>query len=518
MREQIEGFLEYLTTEKDCSENTTSAYRNDLTQFLDSITSNVQSWEQVDNQVLTAYVGYLQQQRYASSTIARKVAAVKSFFHFMLDTGHLGDDPTATLDSPKVQKRLPKILSPDQVELLLNEPVQMSDPKSLRDKAFLELLYATGMRVSELVALDTGDIELAKRIVHCISRASRQRALPLSEGAASAISVYLERGRPALLREHPRERAVFEPSRKAADAPGAVVDHQGPRPGCRLGRRSDAPYPAPLFCHSQAARWRQAARCTKALGSRQHLDHTDLYRSGPARRTLLNCVGAEMSTDTPRTRYAEQGTKMNANAFLPHHHLEQAASYVREHTQHRPTIGLILGSGLSPLADQIEQADIWPYESIPHFAATTVHGHTGRLVIGTLEGHTVLAMQGRFHFYEGHAIQQVTLPIRVMGLLGIDTLIVTNAAGGIAADYAPGDLMLIADHINFVGMAGHNPLIGPNDDDLGPRFPDMSQAYDPGAQANRSPGCARSKKSRFKKECMPAWPVPALRPRPRFAS
>lgn len=170
---------------------------------------------------------------------------------------------------------------------------------------------------------------------------------------------------------------------------------------------------------------------------------------------------------------------MNANAFLPRQHLEQAASYVREHTRHRPAVGLILGSGLSPLADQIEQADILPYASIPHFAAATVHGHTGRLVIGSLEQHVMLAMQGRFHYYEGHAIQQVTLPIRVMGLLGIHTLIVTNAAGGISAGYTPGDLMLIADHINLVGMAGHNPLIGPNDPDLGPRFPDMSQAYDP---------------------------------------
>ena len=170
---------------------------------------------------------------------------------------------------------------------------------------------------------------------------------------------------------------------------------------------------------------------------------------------------------------------MNENAFLPRHHFEQAASYVREHSRHRPTIGLVLGSGLSPLADQIEQADTLPYASIPNFAATTVHGHTGRLVIGTLEQHTVLAMQGRFHFYEGHTIQQITLPIRLMGLLGIDTLIVTNAAGGISADYTPGDLMLIADHINLVGMAGHSPLIGPNDPDFGPRFPDMSQAYDP---------------------------------------
>lgn len=208
MREQIESFLEYLTTDKECSENTTSAYRNDLTQFLDAISHQAQSWDQVNKHALASYVESLQQQRYASSTIARKVAAVKSFFHFMLDTGHLSDDPTATLDSPKVQKHLPKILSPDEVERLLNEPVQMSDPKSLRDKAFLELLYATGMRVSELVALDTDDIELPNGIVFCTSRANKQRTLPLSESVVHAINVYLERGRPALLRDT-QEDALF---------------------------------------------------------------------------------------------------------------------------------------------------------------------------------------------------------------------------------------------------------------------------------------------------------------------
>jgi purine-nucleoside phosphorylase len=170
---------------------------------------------------------------------------------------------------------------------------------------------------------------------------------------------------------------------------------------------------------------------------------------------------------------------MDDKAFLPRHQFEQAATYIRDRTRYQPKIGVILGSGLSPLADQIQQADIFPYSSIPHFATPTVHGHSGRLVIGTLEQHTVVAMQGRFHFYEGHGIQQVTLPVRVMRLLGIDTLIVTNAAGGISSSYAPGDLMLIADHINLVGMVGHNPLIGPNEADFGPRFPDMSQAYDP---------------------------------------
>ena len=160
----------------------------------------------------------------------------------------------------------------------------------------------------------------------------------------------------------------------------------------------------------------------------------------------------------------------------------ETAAYIRERTQLEPTIGLVLGSGLGSLADQLDQADVFPYEQLPHFARTTVHGHTGRLLVGKLEGQTVLVMQGRFHFYEGHTMQHVTFPIRVMGVLGIQTLIVTNAAGGIASQFTPGDLMLITDHINMVGMSGHNPLIGPNDPDLGPRFPDMSQAYDLGLQ------------------------------------
>jgi purine-nucleoside phosphorylase len=161
----------------------------------------------------------------------------------------------------------------------------------------------------------------------------------------------------------------------------------------------------------------------------------------------------------------------------------ETAAYIRERTQHKPAIGLILGSGLSSLAEQLDQADVFPYQQLPHFAQTTVHGHTGRLLIGLLEGQPIVVMQGRFHFYEGHSLQQVTFPIRVMGLLGIHTLIVTNAAGGLAKGFTPGELMLITDHINLVGLAGHNPLIGPNDPELGPRFPDMSQAYDLELQA-----------------------------------
>jgi len=159
--------------------------------------------------------------------------------------------------------------------------------------------------------------------------------------------------------------------------------------------------------------------------------------------------------------------------------LETAVAAIRARTQYRPKIGLILGSGLSGLADALEAADVIPYADIPHWPASTVVGHGGRLVIGQLQGQTVVVQQGRAHFYEGYTQAQVVFPVRVMHALGIQTLIVTNAAGGINRSYTPGDLMLIRDHLNFVGMAGFSPLRGPNDDRIGPRFPDMTQAYDP---------------------------------------
>ena len=157
---------------------------------------------------------------------------------------------------------------------------------------------------------------------------------------------------------------------------------------------------------------------------------------------------------------------------------DEIVGVIRGRTKYQPKIALILGSGLGSLADSLEKPDIIPFNDLPLWPASTVLGHAGRLLIGMLEGHCVLVMQGRIHLYEGYSMQQVTLPIRVMQRLGIEILIVTNAAGGVNPDFIPGDLMLITDHINFVGMAGFNPLIGPNIDELGPRFPDMSQAYD----------------------------------------
>ncbi|NDJ77653.1 MAG: purine-nucleoside phosphorylase [Chloroflexi bacterium] len=157
----------------------------------------------------------------------------------------------------------------------------------------------------------------------------------------------------------------------------------------------------------------------------------------------------------------------------------ETAHAIQHQTRHTPTIGLILGSGLGPLVDQIENSEVIPYDALPNWPSSTVLGHAGRLVIGELEGQTVLAMQGRLHFYEGYDMAQVTLPVRVMRLLGIDTLILTNAAGGINPDFSAGDIMVIEDHIFPPGMAGINPLFGPNLGMFGPRFPINTHVYNP---------------------------------------
>lgn len=155
--------------------------------------------------------------------------------------------------------------------------------------------------------------------------------------------------------------------------------------------------------------------------------------------------------------------------------IEKSAQFLKEKCSGKvPEVGLILGSGLGVLADEIEEPIKVPYDQIPEFPVSTVEGHAGQLVFGNLQGKFVVAMQGRFHFYEGYSLEKVTFPVRVMKELGVTKLIVTNAAGGINESFEPGDLMLISDHINNMGQ---NPLIGPNDSRLGARFPDMSEAY-----------------------------------------
>ncbi len=164
---------------------------------------------------------------------------------------------------------------------------------------------------------------------------------------------------------------------------------------------------------------------------------------------------------------------------VPLEHYQEAADAIRQRTTRQPTVGLILGSGLGTLVEEIANPDIIPYTEIPHWPRSTVQGHAGRLVIGELEGKTVLAMQGRSHFYEGYPMAVVTLPVRVMRLLGIDTLIVTNAAGGLNPNFRAGDIMVIEDHINLVAMAGNGPLLGPNLGVFGPRFSINTHIYNP---------------------------------------
>jgi integrase/recombinase XerD len=207
MKQQIDRFLQYLQVEKRYSENTHSAYQNDLTQFLGFASAGVDSWDQVGESVLLSYVDSLKQE-YAPSTVARKVAAIKSFFHFMAEKGYLEGDPTVMLDSPRVDKNPPRILSPEDVEALLDRPAQSSDAKSLRDKAFLELLYTSGMRVSELISLDVADVDLEQNTIDCASNPRNRRTLPLSERAKAALCIYLEKGRPELLRDR-KEGALF---------------------------------------------------------------------------------------------------------------------------------------------------------------------------------------------------------------------------------------------------------------------------------------------------------------------
>ncbi len=155
--------------------------------------------------------------------------------------------------------------------------------------------------------------------------------------------------------------------------------------------------------------------------------------------------------------------------------INEAAAYIQSKTDIKPEVGIILGTGLGGLVKEIEVIDEIPYENIPHFPVSTVESHKGKLIFGKLGGKNVMAMQGRFHYYEGYTMQEVTFPVRVMKILGISRLFVSNASGGVNPDYEVGEIMIVNDHINL--MPAH-PLIGKNIDELGPRFPDMSDAYD----------------------------------------
>lgn len=210
MKEQIQEFLKFLAVDKGYSENTQAAYRNDLSQFYAYVEPRVSAWDKVDQNTILDYIMFMKaEQEYASSTVARKVAAIKSFFHYLADRGVIEDDPTATLDSPKVRKRLPKAISQDDMERLLGEPARKDTPKALRDRALLEVLYATGLRVTELVSLNVEDVNLASETVRVIHpKNNRDRLVPVHRRALEPLRNYLEGGRVQLLRD-PEEHALF---------------------------------------------------------------------------------------------------------------------------------------------------------------------------------------------------------------------------------------------------------------------------------------------------------------------
>jgi len=164
--------------------------------------------------------------------------------------------------------------------------------------------------------------------------------------------------------------------------------------------------------------------------------------------------------------------------FLTIQDINKAVEQVQKSSKQKPRVGIILGSGLGALAESVEGGDRVAYEDIPGWPVSSVKGHAGRLLLGTLEKQPVVVMQGRTHYYEGYDLPRLGLPVRVMQQLGIEILVITNAAGAVNPAYEPGDLMLLLDHLNMIGMGGQNPLRGPNLDELGPRFPDMSQVYD----------------------------------------
>jgi integrase/recombinase XerD len=199
MQPQIDEFLRFLRVEKGYSKHTIAAYRTDVTQFLTYLEGEAYtSWPSVGRRALLRYITHLQAQEYARATVARKIAAVKSFFHFLVADGVLKEDPAAAVPTPSVTRHLPHPLSPKQVASLLAQPAEVDGPRSLRDWALLELMYATGMRASEVIGLDVENVDLEAQTVRCLGKGNKERILPLYDHAVEVLRIYLTQGRPAL--------------------------------------------------------------------------------------------------------------------------------------------------------------------------------------------------------------------------------------------------------------------------------------------------------------------------------
>ena len=209
MQQQIDDFLHFVVVERGYSEHTVAAYHNDLTQFLRYLVGQgVASWHDLGRAQILNYILYLKEREYAPSTVARKIAAIKSYFHFLVSDGVLADDPTVSVDSPSVDRHLPHPLSPEEIARLLAEPSKADTPKASRDRALLELMYATGMRATEVVGLDVDAVDLDAETVRCVGKGNKERILPLYERVCEALRAYLENARQKLLHGQ-SETALF---------------------------------------------------------------------------------------------------------------------------------------------------------------------------------------------------------------------------------------------------------------------------------------------------------------------
>ena len=212
MDDQLRAFLDHLQQEFNYSHNTTAAYKNDLSQFVRFLENGqfaqISTWADVNAEIVNAYVESMKQQSYASSSVARKVAAVKSFFNFLFNNNVISENPTTHIESPKVKKRLPQTLTSEDVEKLLQAPMQKKSPKNLRDTALLNMLYSTGMRVTEVVSLQLEDVDLENEILHCPGKEEQARNLPFDDVTRKVLVAYLNEGRPYLVKDK-NETALF---------------------------------------------------------------------------------------------------------------------------------------------------------------------------------------------------------------------------------------------------------------------------------------------------------------------
>jgi purine-nucleoside phosphorylase len=382
------------------------------------------------------------------------MAAVRSFLDYLHTSDVLTDvSLRSELRPPRAPRPRPRVLSSEELQALLDAPAKQDSPRSLRDAAVLALLYATGLRAAEVVGLKVDDVDLDRGWVE--RPGHPDPPLPLGR-ALKPMRRYVVDGRPHLTRR-PDERALFLNQR-----------------GDRLSRQG-------LWL--VVKRWTARLAETRSFAAPYAGPPSSAGRAEPARSsTGARADERQRHARAPATGRPGAGETLSPE-FLSLEEIEQAAAAIRGRTDLRPRLGMILGSGLGPLAESVERATRLEGREIPGWPAASIAGHAGKINLGMLEGQPVMVMQGRAHFYEGYSMPRIGLPVRVMQRLGVEILIVTNAAGAVNQDFAPGDLMLITDHLNLLGMAGQSPLRGPNLEEFGPRFPDMSQAYDRQLQA-----------------------------------